>query len=472
MKKLLLLFGLVLLGSPALAMTGFFVGENETPIAVPATKIIIASHNGHHTLTIMPSVASTARDMAWLFPVPASVTAQHIREVSASLFDAIDTLSAPRLREETDPNPCTTNELAKTGAEVKSPDIKSYAVTVKHIADETHYDISFLSAGEGAKLPEWLEKNGYKLPPKADRIIVPYTQRGNSFLLVKARRNNTDTDYLKPLQITYDAPKLVLPVRLGLINAPSVMVEQPKVKEVTVLNAAPDRNYPKEQTPIDLFNDGGQAITLYVITQQGRAASPLMRSVPLGNERMDTNLPSYVSSDFPTIYNRILNMRVKAESNALITEFAGEVQLPADVLASIGVNWLNEKPATLPSGQAYEAADENNLIGGMMLPKAAMPKHLQKASAPEGKPYLTRLYFRYNATTLPQDIGIAETASRETLSLRFFTHVAAQGDAPGTCDTTAYERSLATRLAHDEQNLSRLTGWSKNALVEKFNKAK
>ncbi len=465
MKKLSLFLVLMFLCVPAHAMTGFFVANDETPIAAPATKIIIVTRNGHHTLTIMPSLTATARDVAWLFPVPANVTAQNVHEVSASLFDAVDMLTAPRLREETDPDPCPANNQAKTGVETKS-----YAVTVKHIADETNYDISVLPAEQGATLPEWLEKNGYKLPAKMDRIMTPYTQRGNAFLLVKARRDSTSAAYLKPLQISYDAPKLVLPVRLGLINAPAVVVPPAKGKTVDALNAAPDRNYPKEQVPIDLFNDGGQALTLYVITQQGRAGSPLMRSVPLNNPRMDMDMPSYATHDFPSIYERILNMRVKAESNALIIEYAGEAQLTADALTAMGVNWLNETPA--PAVQQHEAADENNLIGGMMLPKAAMPKHLQKATAPAGKPYLTRLYFRYNTTSLPQDIGIAETPQRDIQNIRFFTHLPAQGDASNKCDTTAYQQGVAARLAQDEQNLARLTGWSKNALAEKFNKAK
>ncbi len=478
--KLLPLFlcGLLVLASPASAMPGFIVGHDETPIAVPSTKVIIATHNQHHTLTILPGISSTARDVAMLIPVPSSISAQNIREVSASLFDSIDQLSAPRLREETDPNPCTGagGALSKTGVEVKS-----YAVTTKHIADNTDYDISILPAADAANLVTWLADKGYKLPPKTDRIIVPYTQRGMAFVLAKAKRSSMDAEYLKPLQISYDAPKLVLPVRLGLINAPAITIEAPKVKEVRVLNAAPDMNDPKTPNPVDIFNDGGQSLTLYVVSAGGRVGSQLLRSIPLANARMDTDMPPYVTRDFPAIYNRILNMRVKSEGNALITEFAGEAALSADVLSAIGVNWLNEKPSgNLPADLAHtiaNAPDQNNLIGGMMLPKAAplnsmMPKHLQREHAAADKPFLTRLYYRYNATGLPQDIGLIENGTRETLNVRFFTHLPATLDDKPACDITPYQQSVTTRDMHDEQNLSRLTGWPQKTLREKFNAAK
>lgn len=456
MKKLSLFLALVLFSFPVSAFTGFLVGDSEAPIAVPATKLIIATHNGRHTLSMLPSVASSEREFAFLFPVPANVTAQNVREVSASLFDAVDTLTAPRLREETDGDPCPTDK-ATTAA-----DVKSYAVTGRHVADDTRYDISVLSPEQGLDLVKWLEDKGYKLPPKTDRIILPYTQRGNAFLLIKARRASAEAGYLKPLQIAYDAPKLVLPVRLGLINAPAVAAEKPRTKGFDALNAAPDANYERNVTPVDVFNDGGQAITLYVVSQLGRAGSPLMRSIPLNGPRMDMSMPSYATRDFPSIYNRILNMRVKSESNALIVEYADEAQLPADVLSSIGVNWLNEAPKA--AAPIYDTSNNDNLIGGMMLPKAAYPKHLQRGSAQAGKPYLTRLYFRYNATTLRQDIAIEETPSRETQSIRFSTHL----PAANACADVNYQQSLSVRDAHDEENLARLSGWSKAILRQKF----
>lgn len=464
MKLFSLIFlSLLVTATPAFALTGFFVGNDETPIAVPSTKIIIATHSGHHTLTIMPNVASGARDIALLFPVPPNVTEKNIREVDASLFDAVDTLSAPRLREETDPNPCPSNP-AKTGV-----DVKSYAVTAKHAADDTRYDISVLPAEDGATLPAWLESHGYKLPDKADRVITPYTQRGNAFLLVKARRSSTDAGYLKPLQLSYDAPKLVLPIRLGLINAPAITVQKPQGKAAIVLNAAPDPNYDSKATPVDIFNDGGQSITLYVISQLGRATSPLTRSIPLNNPRMDMDMPSYVTRDFPSIYTRILNTRAKAEGDAMILEYADEANLPEAVLNAVGVNWLKETPAAGNVAPAYDASNNDNLIGGIMLPKAANPARLQRASVASGKPYLTRLYHRYTATTLRQDIAITETAQREVQSIRFFTHLPAQTDgADKTCNLAEYQQSLNTRAAHDEENLARLTGWPAASLRQKF----
>ncbi|MBY0429361.1 MAG: DUF2330 domain-containing protein [Alphaproteobacteria bacterium] len=471
MKKLVAFFVLALLASPASALPGFFVGSDENGVTVPSTKIIIASHQNHQVLTVMPSLVSTEKELAFLMPLPLGTTRENIRTLSPAAFDALDKLSAPRLVEVTDPNPCT-----RTDGPVQPKTITSatYNTTL-----DASYDISILDRASGQDLLPWLEKNGYKLPPKAEQIIEPYTQRGTVFALIKLHRNSTGNGLLPPIQISYDAPKIILPLRLGLVNRPK-MIEPPKAgKEAIVYNSEPDRTNPQPIKHVDIFNDGAQAVTLYVLTQYGIATSPLMRSVQLENTRNEVFLPTFAADHFTDIVEGIKNFRAKAESNAMILEYAGiagNADVPDALLQSIGVSWLNEAPAAPVAGQVTDTANNdnllnNNLLGGMLLPKAAYPKHLRAQASANGKAYLTRLYLRYMANALPQDLLLQESQSQQNIATAYHVqHPWVGGSEPkDSCQGAAlYQQSVQTRETHALETLTRLTGLSASALAEKF----
>lgn len=468
MKHLsIFLLSLLVLASPASALPGFFVGSEETGVAVPSTKIIIASQQNHHVMTVMPFIASTEKELAFLMPLPLGTTRENFRTLDSSAFDALDKLSAPRLQEDIDRSPCTPVDMPLIPKTITSA---TYNTSV-----DASYDIRVLDRADGLDLLPWLEKNGYKLPPKAEQMIEPYTKKGMVFGLIKLRRSSDADGTLPPLQVSYDAPNMVLPIRLGLVNRPKP-IEPPRAgKEAIVHLSEPDRANPQAVKQVDIYNDGAQALTVYVLTQRGMATSPLMRSVQLDNTHNEVFLPSLVKDNFTSIIEGIKNFRAKAENNAMIIEYAGNADVPDAVLQSVGVSWLNEAPAAAVAGQAADTANNDNLIGEMMLPKAAYPKSVRAMPAASGKAYLTRLYLRYTANALPQDLLLKESANQQSISTAYHTQLpwVPGSDPKDSCAAAAlYQQSVLTREAHAGETLTRLTGWSAATIAEKFNKPK
>ncbi len=446
MKKFLLLLAFLFFAAPALALPGFIVSKDETPVVVPDTTIILSAHEGHQVMTIMPTIASSQQDLLLVIPVPSTLTRDHIRMLDARAFDALDALSAPRLEVETDANPCT--------GSVDSASRNIVSSAARYAVQDATMDSTVLSAQDAATLPAWLRKKGYILPPKAEQIFLPTLKTGWTVALITLHRSETKRGYLPPIQLSYDAPNIGLPLRLGLINAPKPVVAAPKAKEIHILNSAPDAREPDR---LDVLNDDGQSITLYVLTQRGTVSSPTMRSVPLVNTRNDVVLPLSAKDDFATIAHRIRDVRAKAENNAMIIDYAGRADVPDAVLQSVGVTWLNDAPAILANTPLND-----NLIGGMLLPKAAYPKAVPLVPDNDVKTKLTRMTLRVSPSSLPHNIELQEDETMKRIVAIYHAQRpwTQDTDLKKTCDGAAlYQRSVATREAHAMQTLGRLTGW-------------
>lgn len=456
-----LLFLFLICAAPAYAMPGFFVGMMQAPITNPDTKIILSFHSGRAVVTLMPYIKSAdTQEIAWIIPVPADIKESDITPANTAWFDAPDALSASRLIIENDPNPCTNVVLASE---------KTISSAMHNTSLDNAYDISILSADEGKNLVKWLETHGYKLPDKADRVLRPYTEKNLSFIIAKTRIDGGQGGYLKPLQLSYATPTMALAVRPSLINAPPRTVEKQQPVMPHVLHAMPDLNGPEKHLGPDVLEDGAQQLTLMVITAQGRAGSPTLRSLPLNNGRMDTVLPSFVRDNFPEIASRILNYRAKSEGQAMMIEYAGEAALPADTLAALGASWQSQGKidAHEPSAQTELDSASDNLLGATLLPQATalMRKSAKIQPAAAGKPILTRLYIRYLANT--QDIPLQESADRNPVASVFHVSMPFQpeADPKNACDAiAAYQQSVITRDTHAGELLKRLTGLPADAL--------
>ena len=68
----------------------------------------------------------------------------------------------------------------------------------------------------------WLTQNGYRIPEDAAPLLRPYIRQDMKFFVAKVNLEEFDRSgfqFLRPLQIAYESPKFVLPIRLGMANA-------------------------------------------------------------------------------------------------------------------------------------------------------------------------------------------------------------------------------------------------------------
>ena len=95
---------------------------------------------------------------------------------------------------------------------------RSLGVTVEARYTVGEYDIVILSAAESTGLETWLTQNGYRIPAGAARVLGSYIKQGVRFFVAKVNlqeQARLGFAYLRPLQIAFESPKFMLPIRLG-----------------------------------------------------------------------------------------------------------------------------------------------------------------------------------------------------------------------------------------------------------------
>jgi hypothetical protein len=224
-----------------------------------------------------------------------------------------------------------------------------------------------------------------------------------------------------------------------------------------------------------------------VLSRNGRVEATNYRNVKIDS---DKDVPLFIKDDFGHFYRSMFQRRAKAEGSAVFLEYAWDMgwcdpcaadPLRPEQLKELGVFWLDEAPEDT-STFSNNNPNNNNLIGGMMLPngigaKQAMPAptRIRMPPNPNGgvNTFITRLHARYNAQTFPEDLMLQETSDRQNFQGRFvMRHPWNPGASPSpdnTCDAARlYLQSLPTRYAHEAETLARMTGWSIDSIRERM----
>jgi hypothetical protein len=352
------------------------------------------------------------KEFALVIPVPTFIERKQIGVVEMKTIDHLDAYTAPRLVEYHDPDPCApipVMAMAKRGTGpaflMAAPqDAAKYrGVTVEANYDVGEYDVSILSATESDGLVNYLNDNGYKIPAGADAVLGSYIKQKMRFFIAKInldRMAKLGNSYLRPLQVRYETPKFMLPIRLGTVNA-----------------------------------NGPQDLIIYALTRNGRVETANYRTVKLPS---DINVPLFVKDDFPTFYKSMFDRAVARENmRAVFVEYAWDMAwcdpcaadpLSNKELVELGARWI--------------ASDDDKPF-----------RSVQGANA-----YVTRLHVRYDAQSFPEDLVLTETRDRQNFQGRYVLNHPFRG--PTSCEAGArYRAELPKRFEQEAQNLVNLTGW-------------
>lgn len=249
-------------------------GGAETVLRSKASMVVLMREGRRTVLTMQNDYQGPIEDFALLVPVPEVLSRDQIRTLPHGLFERVDALSAPRLVEFWEQNPCggdlAQNDApglrrargagrlggrmeASAGAFAAPPPVR---VEAEYRIDE--YDIVLLSARDADGLTRWLTDNGYRLPPGAAPVLAPYIARGTKFFVARVNaqrlRFRGGQAQLSPLQFSFDSDTFGLPIRLGLLNSPGQ-------QDLVVMLFGRDRRYevashPNLIMPTDLPVDG------------------------------------------------------------------------------------------------------------------------------------------------------------------------------------------------------------------------
>ncbi len=281
---------------------GFYVAKADASIFNNKSEVIMVRDGDTNVITMSNDFNGDVSDFAMVVPVPVVLKKEDIKIVDRKIFEYLDAYSAPRLVEYYDHNPCyryveesmiSTADNATIKSTSRNGNIESYSKAVKIEAQYKigHYDILILSATESTGLRDWLIQNGYKIPTTADEVLNPYIKSNMKFFVVKVdvtEFKKQGFQYLNPLQIKFDSPKFMLPIRLGMANS-----------------------------------QGAQDMIVYALTKTGRVECTNYRTVKIPTDR---KIPLPVKSEFNPFYKKLFEKTWKAENrNAVFLEYAWDV---------------------------------------------------------------------------------------------------------------------------------------------------
>jgi hypothetical protein len=406
--------GLLAWSGDASAFCGFYVGKADTKLFNKASEVAIARHDNKTVITMANDFKGEVKEFAMVVPVPTVLEKEQIHIGDPAVLKHLADYSAPRLVEYFDENPCLHYELmerrmdalkgmAPAAAAGRERD-RALGVTVEAQYTVGEYDILILSAKESAGLETWLAENGYRIPNGASSVLHSYLKQGMKFFVAKVdlgEQAKLGLTHLRPLQIAFESPKFMLPIRLGTVNA-----------------------------------DGAQELFIYFMTKQGRVETTNYRTVRLPEAQ---EIPLYVKDKFGDFYRDLFTQQVKRESErGVFLEYAWDMNwcdpcaanpLSAEELRGLGVFWQESAGRTGKGmGQAQNV-------------------------------YLTRLHVRYDATHFPEDLMFQETPDRANFQARYILRHPWTGTDECTA-ATAYRQQLRDRYEREAQTLATLTGWN------------
>ena len=395
------------------AFCGFYVAKADAKLFNKSSQVILVRDGTRSIITMNSDFQGDVRDFAMVVPVPVVLQRNEIRIARAELFAALDAYSGPRLVEYYDENPCYPTRIAEESYSMMAvPTMADKSITLKESAFRNRvtieakytvgeYDILILSAKESEGLRIWLTENDYKIPDGANEVLDPYIKSNMKFFVVKVNldeQKKLGFNALRPIQISFNSPKFMLPIRLGMANA-----------------------------------NGDQDMIVYAFSKKGRVecTNYITKKIPT-----DRNVPLDVEANFGKFYKDLFQKTWARHKDAVYLEYAwnvtpswggvkcdpcvGPPPLTAD-LSDAGVNWH-----TNGSGEQV---------------------------------YFSRLHVRYGRSYFPQDLLFQETPNKEQFQGRYIIRHPAQGDL-SCIEGQRYLYELTRRRQQEVQNVVAMAGWS------------
>src|SRR6202011_738712 len=199
------------------------------------------------------------------------------------------------------------------------------------------------------------------IPPGASTDISSYIRQNMKFFVAKVNLGEHEKlgySYLRPIQVAYESPKFMLPVRLGTVNAA-----------------------------------GPQELFVYALTRKGRVEATNYRTIKLPS---DVDVPMYVREEFSPFYKALFSEQVRKENmSALFTEYAWDM------------NWCD------PCAADPLSRTELRNLGAFWV---------NSDNSGASDVFLTRLHVRYDREHFPEDLVFQETGDRQNFQARYVLH--------------------------------------------------
>jgi hypothetical protein len=365
---------ILLTASIASAFGGVYVSSSEGEAHSEAAMVSLFRDGKRTVVTIQSNYVGPPEDFSLLVPVPTPMNEQQVKTLPNRVFEGLDTVSAPRIVEYRERDPCyaarqpeVITQIGSRPQRVGPPKRRRYPdrdVRVESAFTLDEYDIVVLNADASSALTTWLEEQGYTLPDRAAEMLEPYIRKGHHFFVARVKMDALDyTDgraVLPPIRFHYESDDFTLPVRPGLLNSKGP-------QELIVFTLARDQRYRVANYP---------------------------------NVTIPTNIPVHAKTKehFGSFYRELFANVLAENPQAVVTEYAWSIEScdacpttklqPKEVLALGG--------DLLPNADSYTKALED-------YEKGKLPEHPGPVLGSDW--VLTRLHTRYSEHTLGADLA-------------------------------------------------------------------
>jgi hypothetical protein len=213
--------------SGAHAFCGFYVGGGESNLFNNATQVVLMRDAPRTVLSMQNNYQGPAENFAMVIPVPVVLQEENVKTLDSEIFNKVDQMSAPRLVEYWEKDPCAPVYEFDDQVMRASPESDASgggdSVTVEAEFAVGEYEIVILSTNDASALDSWLTDNNYNIPDGASDHFTPYVSAGSYFFVAKVDSTKVTIQngnlVLSPLRVHYDSEDFNLPIKLGLINS-------------------------------------------------------------------------------------------------------------------------------------------------------------------------------------------------------------------------------------------------------------
>lgn len=222
----------LLFASEAAAFCGFYVSGGDAKLFNEATQVVMMRHGDKTALSMQNNYEGPADGFAMVIPVPQVLQKENVKTLEKASFDKIDQLTAPRLVEYWEQDPCYIEPpMEEFADEVGAPPPtaadgavdEDTGVKIEAQFKVGEYEIVILSATESTGLDTWLKREKYNVPQGAAPLYKPYIEGGQYFFVAKVDPQKVKyvdgRAILSPLRFDYTSKEFQLPIRLGMINS-------------------------------------------------------------------------------------------------------------------------------------------------------------------------------------------------------------------------------------------------------------
>jgi hypothetical protein len=414
----LTLFAGLAFGSDAAALNGFFAGK-AGPIKSHTTQVVVMKKADMTAVTVMPDYEGPLEGFAIVLLVPADVGPERVVTLKREFVDRLDALSAPRFHEFWEQDPCEPGPPQQEWERVLKVEGGGFlgggAITNnKKVAKELFLDLeakkkqgeySFTVLDAGQDPVGWLSAKGYKAPDGAAAAIKPYLGAGYRPVVAEVDPKRieligADRAQLSPIRYVTEQPFDTLITKPGQLNSP-----------------------------------GKQELVVYVIDPDARYEAKNYKNMyPPTNVEVDF----VVKERMGEFYNAMMDIIAAKHPNTFLNEFAWPASgcgqpcatepIMIHELLSLGADAFEQKlPEEERNPKPPELSKEEKEAQAAEL-KALKPKERKqrqkqikeerqtiasrKALLERHKYVISRLHYRHDAASLPDDPKIGAASDR------------------------------------------------------------